>query len=48
MKCKIYNKNVGWIINENFIDDIRHSLYTDKIEIGGSILFKDTNCKKGV
>jgi hypothetical protein len=48
MKCKIYNKNVGWIINENFIDDIIHSLYTDKIEIGGSILFKDTNCKKGV
>jgi hypothetical protein len=48
MKCKIYNKKVGWIINKNFIEDIKDSLYTDKIEIGGSILFKDTNCKNGV
>jgi hypothetical protein len=48
MKCKVYSKNVGWIINENFIEDIRNSLYKDKIEIGGSILFKDTNCKNGI
>jgi hypothetical protein len=48
MKCKVYNKNVDWIINENFIEDIRRSLYTDKIEIGGSILFKDTNCREGI
>jgi hypothetical protein len=48
MKCKVYNKNVEWIINENFIEDIRRSLYTDKIEIGGSILFKDTNCREGI
>ena len=48
MECKVYNKNVGWIINKNFINQIKLSLEKDKIEIGGSILFEDINCKNGI
>jgi hypothetical protein len=46
MKCKVYNENVKWTINEEFIEEIRYSLCNDKIEIAGSILFKDTNCSR--
>jgi len=44
MKCFKSNKKVTWEIDQGFIEKIKRSLYIDKYEIAGSILFKDVNC----
>jgi hypothetical protein len=48
MKCVKSKKNVKWLIDKNFIDNIKYSLLRDKHEIAGSILFRDVNCKGSV
>jgi hypothetical protein len=44
MKCTKSKKKVKWIIDKNFVENIKYSLLKDKNEIAGSILFSDVNC----
>jgi hypothetical protein len=44
MKCAKSKKNVKWVIDKYFVDNIKDSLMRDKHEIAGSILFRDVNC----
>jgi hypothetical protein len=44
MKCDKSKKKVKWIIDKDFVDNIKQSLMKDKHEIAGSILFRDVNC----
>ena len=46
--CAKSFKKVKWVIDKKFISEIEESLWKDKYEIAGSILFKDINCKGDV
>ncbi len=46
--CSKSFKKVKWVIDKHFISEIEESLWKDKYEIAGSILFKDINCKGDV
>ena len=42
--CSKSEKKVTWMIDKKFISGIEESLWKDKYEIAGSLLFKDINC----
>jgi hypothetical protein len=48
MKCSKSKNDVKWIVDKNFVNNIKYSLLKDKHEVAGSILFKDVNCRGNI
>jgi len=46
--CTISKKKVSWLIDSDFINDIKKHLIEDKNEAAGALLFKDIDCSDGI